>query len=62
MVKLMRKTTLQSTVNRTIDGVTYYKNRINIPSEFLEELGWEKGDELQISITRNHNKIIIEKI
>ncbi|MGI9566123.1 MAG: AbrB/MazE/SpoVT family DNA-binding domain-containing protein [Nitrosopumilus sp.] len=62
MAKLTRKTILQSTVNRTINGVTYYKNRINIPSEFLEELGWEKGDELQISIARNYNKIIIEKI
>ena len=61
LVKLKRKTTLQSTVNRTIDGVTYYKNRINIPSEFLEELGWEKGDSLEMSIGRN-NKLVIEKV
>ncbi|MDH3764875.1 MAG: AbrB/MazE/SpoVT family DNA-binding domain-containing protein [Nitrosopumilus sp.] len=55
-----RKTKLQSTVNRTIEGVTYYKNRVNIPSEFLDELQWAKGDELQISV-RNH-KLIIEKV
>ena len=55
-----RKTKLQSTINRTIDGVTYYKNRVNIPSEFLDELQWVKSDELQISI-RNH-KLVIEKV
>ncbi|MDH5417380.1 MAG: AbrB/MazE/SpoVT family DNA-binding domain-containing protein [Nitrosopumilus sp.] len=55
-----RKTKLQSTINRTIDGVTYYKNRVNIPSDLLDELQWVKGDELQISI-RNH-KLIIEKV
>jgi len=55
-----RKTKLQSTINRTIEGVTYYKNRVNIPSEFLDELNWEKGDELHISI-RNH-KLVIEKV
>ncbi len=60
LAKLKRKTTLQSTINRTIDGVTYYKNRINIPSEFLDELGWEKGDELNISIGRK-DKLVIEK-
>ena len=61
LAKLKRKIILQSTINRTIDGVTYYKNRINIPSEFLEELGWEKGDGLEISISRN-SKLVIERI
>jgi hypothetical protein len=55
-----RKTKLQSTINRTIEGVTYYKNRVNIPSELLDELRWKKGEKLYISI-RNH-KLVIEKV
>jgi len=55
-----RKTKLQSTINRTIDEVTYYKNRVNIPSELLDELQWKKGEKLYISI-RNH-RLVIEKM
>lgn len=55
-----RETKLQSDLNRKVNDVSYYKYRINIPPEFVNELGWKKSEDLRVTI-KNH-KLVIEKI
>lgn len=48
-------------VNRTVNGVTYYKWRIgDLPAEMVESLGWEVGTELVADI-RDGRLVIREK-
>ena len=52
---------LQADKNREINGITYYKYRLHVPPSFINQLDWNKGDELSISIGRNGN-LLISKI
>lgn len=41
---------LQKNVNRRVGDTTYYSWRVTLPSEKVEELGWEEGTELEATV------------
>lgn len=49
MAKLQR-------IKRSNGSVSY---SVNIPLEIIEKIGWKKGDELEISETKNINVYIL---
>jgi len=54
MFLIMKITKVKS---REYNGKTYYRYRINIPSEELEKAGLKEGDELQIKSQKNALKM-----
>jgi antitoxin component of MazEF toxin-antitoxin module len=49
---------LQKQLSRKIKGKSYPKYVMTIPPKNIEELGWEKGMELEVCIS--NNKLIIQ--
>ena len=35
---------------------------VTIPKEYLQELGWEKGKELNLKMNKKNKRIIIEEV
>jgi bifunctional DNA-binding transcriptional regulator/antitoxin component of YhaV-PrlF toxin-antitoxin module len=49
---------LQKRIGRKYQGKVYYKYSVDIPSETIEALGWEKGTEIKKTV--QGKKLILE--
>lgn len=47
---------------RTLTKVGGQSLSITIPLEYLDELGWEKGQEFLVKLNKKNRRIIIEEI
>lgn len=57
MAELERRVILQD--NKASEGVSQFK--VTIPSDFVNLLGWEKGDGLKVSLVFGSGKLCIER-
>lgn len=49
---------LQKQLSRKVRGKEYPKYVVTIPPKFIEELGWQKGIELEVRIS--NNKLVVQ--
>ena len=49
---------LQRQLNKETKTKKYYRYCITIPTKIVEEIGWEKGTEIEIS--QNNGKLVLE--
>jgi len=58
----MARKPLADRFKRTLTQVGGQSLCVTIPVEYLEELGWEKGKELNLILKKKNRKIVIEEI
>lgn len=58
----MGRKSLADRFKRTLTQVGGQSLSITIPLEYLEELGWKKGEEFNVKLNKKTRKIIIEEI
>ena len=58
----MARRSLEDRFNRTLTQVGGQSIAITIPLEYLEELGWEKGDTVKVNIQRNRDRLWLTKV
>ena len=58
----MARGTLENRFKRNLIELGKGTLCVTIPKEYLTELGWEKGKELNLKIKKKNKQIIIEEI
>jgi antitoxin component of MazEF toxin-antitoxin module len=58
----MGRKPLADRFKRTLTKVGGKSLSITIPLEYLEELEWEKGQELKVRLNKKNRRIIVEEI
>jgi hypothetical protein len=58
----MARGTLENRFKRNLIELGKGTLCVTIPKEYLQELGWEKGKELNLKIKKKNKQIIIEEI
>ena len=58
----MARGTLENRFKRNLIELGKGTLCVTIPKEYLAELGWEKGKELNLKIKKKNKQIIIEEI
>ena len=57
----MARKSLKERFNRKIIEVGQSSLCVTLPVEYLEELGWEKGEEIKVSINEDKKELILRK-
>lgn len=50
---------LQRVVSRTVDDKTYWKYQVVLPSDAVDELGWEEGETLEAEVDAENGQLIL---
>lgn len=59
----MGRKSLEERHHRTLTKVAGGRSlAVTLPKEFLEELGWDSGDNLKVSIRKRQGRLVIEKL
>ena len=58
----MARKPLKERFNRKIIEVGQSSLCVTLPVEYLEELGWEKGEEIKVSINKGKEQLILKKV
>jgi antitoxin component of MazEF toxin-antitoxin module len=58
----MARTTLANRFNRNLIELGKGSLCITLPKEYLEELGWEKGVEINVTIRRGNKELVLKKV
>jgi len=58
----MARKSLKERFNRKIIEVGQSSLCITLPVEYLEELGWKKGEEVRIKMRKRRKQLILERI
>jgi antitoxin component of MazEF toxin-antitoxin module len=58
----MGRKSLADRFKRTLTQVGGKSLSVTLPIEYLEELGWKKGQELKLKLNKRNRRIVIEEV